>query len=385
MKNIRLLKIFNFFLDFAPYSPFIILYFAQTTGSFALALGVFSIHSISTCLFEVPTGIFSDRIGRKKTMVLGSLANVIALSFYAWSGSVWILGIGAVFAGLAESLFSGNNEALLYETLKENKQEKDYAAVSGKVASLFQVGLTASALLGSLLSIWSLSFVMWVSVVPQAICLLLSLNIKEPTVHSDKIKTNIFEHLKEALAAFKNNYKLKTLSLTHILDFGVGECMHQFNPTFVAMLWPSWAIGIMRALSNGIAFLGFQFSGNLLKKFSELKLLFGFAILDTILALAALIFPTIFSPIFLTFTSFGFAITVVSKGSLLQKEFTDQQRATMGSLNSFFGNISFAIFAVVLGYIADKSSPREALLLGEIICTATIPLYWNLFKTSPQL
>ncbi len=380
MKNVKLLKWFNFFLDFAPYSPFIILYFAQTLGSFTLALSIFSIHSLSVCIFEVPTGIFSDLIGRKKTIMLGALANVVCISLYALGGSFWILGLGAIFAGLAESFFSGNNDALLYETLKENKKEKDYAAISGKVASLFQVGLTTAALLGSYLSTFSLSLVMWVSVIPQVICFLITLNIKEPKLHSEKIKANAFDHLKKAFIAFKNNYKLKTLSLTHVLNFGIGECMHQFNPTFIAMLWPSWAIGIMRALSNGVAFFGFHFAGEVIKKLTELKALLIFAIVDSVLMLTALIYPTVFSPMLFVLTSFGFGITMVAKGSLMQKEFTNEQRATMASLNSFLRNVAFAIFAIALGYIADKSSPRDALLVGEIALMSVIGLYWSLFK-----
>lgn len=383
-ENIKLLKWFNFFLDFAPYSAFLILYFAQISGSFALALGIFSIHSISTCIFEVPTGVFSDRIGRKKTLALGALANIAAISLYATGGSFWVLGLGAVFAGLSESFFSGNNDALLYETLKQSGKESKYAEVSGKVASMFQVGLALSALLGGWLSTWSLELIMWVSVIPQVVCFFISLKIKEPKVHSHKIESNMFGHLKEAFIAFRKSYKLKTLSLTHILDFGIGECMHQFNPTFIAMLWPSWAIGIMRFLSNTLAFVGFHFAGRFINKFSELKVLLTSAVTSRILKIIALLFPTVFSPLLFVATDVGFGATTVSKGALMQKEFTNEQRATMASLNSFLGNVGFAIFAIGIGILADKTSPQIALLIGELVLISNVGLYWSLFKQVKQ-
>jgi MFS family permease len=74
-KNLRLLTYFNFFLDFRPYTVVAILYFQQITGSFALGMLIPSIVMISSAAFEIPTGVLSDKIGRKKTMMLGSIAD----------------------------------------------------------------------------------------------------------------------------------------------------------------------------------------------------------------------------------------------------------------------------------------------------------------------
>ena len=80
-RNIRLITFFNFFLDFRLFAPVAILYFQSITGSFALGMSVFSLVFISAAFFEIPTGIFSDKIGRKKTIVLRTLATITALVF----------------------------------------------------------------------------------------------------------------------------------------------------------------------------------------------------------------------------------------------------------------------------------------------------------------
>src|SRR3989344_6165866 len=116
-KNIRILKLFNFFTDFKLYAPVAIIYFAKVSGSFALGMSIFSIAMVSSALFEIPTGIFSDRIGRRKTVILGALAAVLYSVFYAIGISFWFLAAGAVFEGLSRSFYSGNNNALLYDTL----------------------------------------------------------------------------------------------------------------------------------------------------------------------------------------------------------------------------------------------------------------------------
>lgn len=380
-KNVRLLTWFNFFLDFRPYAPVAIIYFFQVTGSFALGLAVFSFQSIGALLFELPTGVFSDLVGRKKTILCGSAAGVLSLLFFALGGSFTMLVIGAVFAGLAESLFSGNNDAFLYDTLNQEKQKEQYSHISGRVRSMFQLALGISALVGSLFTGISLTYVMWISIIPQIICFFIALFFVEPKVHTDQISTNVFDHLKEAVMKFKENYRLRTLSIISILDFGIGEAMHQFNPAFLATIWPVWALGIARSLSHAFGFLGFRYAGDLIQKFSVFKSLVGSWVGSRLLGIVAVVFPTPVSPILISFTSFLYGNSIVAQDTLMQREFTDKQRATMGSLNRLGANILFAVFAYAFGSFADTVGPAKSLLVGEILfLLLVLGFYWKLYR-----
>ncbi|HYF05169.1 MAG TPA: hypothetical protein VEA59_03270 [Patescibacteria group bacterium] len=64
----------------------------------------------------------------------------------------------------------------------------------------------------------------------------------------------------------------------------------------------------------------------------------------------------------------------------MQERFTDQQRATMGSLNALAGSICFAIFAYIIGLFADKHGPAQAILLANILAVPNILLYWLAYK-----
>src|SRR3989344_9060915 len=117
LKNVDTLKWFNFSTDFILYSPVAILYFTMISGSFALGMSIFSLSMLSTALLEIPTGVFSDKIGRKKTITLGAVAAIIYSLFFAIGGSYIFLAIGAIIQGLSRALYSGNNDGLLYERL----------------------------------------------------------------------------------------------------------------------------------------------------------------------------------------------------------------------------------------------------------------------------
>ena len=379
-QNIRLMKWLNFFWNFQPYAPILIIYFAQETGSFANALLLFSIFSIAISIFEIPTGIYSDMIGRKRTLILGSLAGVVSISCYAFGGSFLILAIGAIFAGLQESFFSGNNDALLYDTLGETNDQGNFAEHMGKISSTLQLALGISALLGGLIAGISFAYVLWVSVIPQIIALVISLRITEPKNHFEKISGNIFANLKEAFYKFKNNFKLRNLSLLSIIGFGMGEVQNQFMPAFINTVWPVWALGIWKSIGKLCSFLGSRNAGYILKKFSSFKVLIIGQLVSIGLTIVAVLFAGAWSPIIIALTSIPYGITTIALISLMHAEFSDKQRATMGSINSLLGNIFFAIFAYTFGLAADYLGTTSPIVITETLSLSVIYLYWMLFK-----
>ena len=379
MHNIKILTWFNFFTDFKLYSPVAIIYFTQVSGSFALGMSVFSIAMISSSFFEIPTGVISDRMGRRKTLVFGASAAVLCSVFYALGGSFLILAIGALFEGLSRSFYSGNNDALLHDSLEETNQQHDYAEFLGKVSSMFQIALAISAVLGGILASWSFPLIMWLSVIPQAICLLLAFRIREPKKLSE-MSGNIFQHLRIAVQKFRKNKQLRLLTFSHILGYGFGEAGFQFQSAFYNSIWPVWAIGFAKTFSYLFATLSFRISGKLIKRFGGIEVILADNIYNRFVNIIATLFPTILSPVLMSSTSIFHGITSVAKSTLLQKEFTNEQRATMGSLNSFAGSIFFGIVAFVLGSVADSLSPARALFLLQVFQIGNLWIYWKLFK-----
>lgn len=375
LKNIRILRWHSFFTDFSLWAPLAIIYFSRVSGSYALGLSIFSITMISGAIFELPTGFISDKYGRVKTLIFGDTAFVIASIFYAIGFNFWILVVGAIFQGLGSAFYSGNNDALLYDNLIEAKKTEDFSEHNGKISSMSQISLAISGLLGGIIAYFSFPILMWLSIIPLIICLILSLKLIEIKKISHQ-SSNIFIHTKQAFKNFISNFKLRQISLVSIIDFGMGEASWQFRSAFVAIVWPIWAIGIAQILSNIGAAIGFHFSGRIIKKFTDIKILIFNKFVCKTIDLIALNFTTTLFPILMSLTSVLFGVSQVAKNKLLQNEFTHEQRATMGSLNSLFGNIFFAIFAIILGVFADKFGPKNALIFEALASFSVfIPLY----------
>jgi MFS family permease len=68
-RNLKLLNILTFLNTFRAYEGVLVIYFASIADSFTISMTVFALVGISASFFEVPTGLISDKIGRKKTLI----------------------------------------------------------------------------------------------------------------------------------------------------------------------------------------------------------------------------------------------------------------------------------------------------------------------------
>jgi MFS family permease len=380
-RNIVVLSWFNFFIDFVFYAPVAVLYFAHVSGSYAWGMSIYSIIWISSAVLEVPTGMFSDMIGRKNTVVLGAVSSLLSVVAYAMGTTYAILVIGAIFEGLAKALFSGNNDALLHDSLREMGDQDAYHRFFGKLNGYNQIGLAIVVLTGGLLASISYSLVLWVSALPRVVLVILALFLKEPAVHGSR-STNIYAHLSESLYQFRRNRTMRLLAIAAAMRTAIYEGAYQFRTAFVATLWPLWAIGIANMISNICAAVSFFFSGKVIDRFGYKRVLVFEVIVNRITNLIALFLPSIFSPAIMGTTSITYGVTTTAVNALQQKEFSAKERATLGSLSSLFGSVLFSIVVVILGYLGDTIGPRKTLILSNVSILSILFVYKKIFTTA---
>lgn len=373
-QTVRLLGWFHFCGDFRLYGPVMVLYFAQVTGSWTAAAGLLAAKMLSAAAFEVPTGVLSDRLGRRGTMVAGAVVMVTAHLGYAAAPGHGLLLAAVVLEGLATSLWSGNNESLLYETLLDAGREVEFARYSGRVASMFQIALATAAVLGGVVAeVWSLRAVVALSILPQVLCVLIALRIKEPRVRKAP-QPNAMAHLGSALRALRRNPVLRRMTLVSALRYS-GESAAQLSPVLVAGLWPLWALGLWRTFGHCVAFAGFRVSGWVVGRLGATRALLSAELFDAVVNLVALVRPTVFSPFLLGSPAYG--ISTTAQQTLLQNEFSDQERATTGSIASLLGSVLYAVVALGAGAVADRWGIVAALLAVQAVVLAALPLAWR--------
>ena len=381
-KNIGLMPLFNFLIYTKLFTGIISVYFAKVTGSYAVGISLFAIIQVSLALMEVPTGVFSDTLGRRKCLIIGAVLSLMSVLFFAIGSSYLILALGAMFVGISEAFFSGNNEALLYESLDGVDKKGKYDQKLGEVRSSMEFSFLVGGVVGGIIAIWSVSLLMWLSLIPQIFGVWLSFQFSEPPNKRSGVG-NVYAHLKEAVNLFKTNIQMRRLSLAGIISEGGGAGWPLFA-LFYNTLLPVSLVSFMVSANFLISSISYRLSGKVIKRFSAIRLLIIDKMFGRIINIFALSFPTILSPPMMALGSIFYGPAEVAQNTLLQLEFSDKQRATMASLNSLFGNAFYVVCATTLGLLADKIGVAKTLLLAQFLTVPVLSLYLKFSRDSKK-
>lgn len=144
MNNIRanLWKIYVYKLlsDFYLIVPIIIPFYKSNRLSTTEIFIVQSAYCLGVLLLEIPSGYFSDVMGRKKTLVLGVFFLPIGLGIYAISTHFFGFILAELILSIANSMRSGTDSALIYDTLLQLKEESLYEKFVGKADFFARIG-----------------------------------------------------------------------------------------------------------------------------------------------------------------------------------------------------------------------------------------------------
>lgn len=321
------------------------IYFQDITSSYALTMSVFSVFGLSQAVLEIPTGLFSDKIGRRQTLILSALFILICLILWALAGHlrcVPLLFAGAVLYGASDALMSGTLDALMFETMQEIGEERDFKLIYAHSRVYNQAGLIISVLIAAaVLYFKSLQFLAWLSVSPMTGQLIVSFFYVNP-------------------------------SRNKILDTSFYTAVNRFEGGYFEKLVTVWAVNLARACKQIAGMTGYALMP-VFNRIRPLKILSGSVLWSAVFCYIALFFNTVLSPFIMALSNLSFGLTETTKEDLLQKEYLFEQRATMGSLLSMLTAGFQSVVCAASGMAADIFGVRNVLFC-LIFCRLTVCL-----------
>lgn len=379
MSNIKIMGILNLLMDFKLYGAFAIIYYTQITGSMMLGMSIFSITMISSAILEFPTGLIADKIGRRNTVIIGCINSLIYATILALTNSYAGLICAAIFEGLEIAFFSGNNQAFIYDTLKEIGKENEYNKYIGKTNSMYYAAGVLSTIIGGIVAYFtSIRIIMILSIIPRIFEVIISFRLKDVKKHS-KEDENIFVQAKNVIKLVKKNKVLKKQILADGISEGIGEATFQFRSAFYQTVWPIWAVGIPGILANIGAFIGSWNAGRVLKKWGNKKVIIFSNIFSIVSNWISVFINNVWSPIVMI-TNSVFPMNE-AKSDISQKLYEDEYRSSMGSLKSLFGSLLYSVFAILVGWMADLKGVVFTLAIAQVFKFVVIGLYLAIFET----
>jgi len=184
MVNIRtnLWKIYfyKFLGEFYLIIPILIPYYESNNLNSTQIFTIQAAYALSILVFEIPSGYLADVIGRKKTMTLGAILLPVGLAVYAFSHTFLFFILAEFIIAVANSMRSGCDSALIYDTLIQLKEESEYKKFEGRSFYYTRIGTAFSSILGGLFALIFLRLPFYVNIATSSMMLPFALSLIEP-------------------------------------------------------------------------------------------------------------------------------------------------------------------------------------------------------------
>ncbi len=154
-----------------------------------------SIYYLAAVFLEVPSGYFSDRIGRKPTLIIATVAQMATYGLFFWGESFTVLAIAQIFFATSFTFASGTDKSFYYESVRRTKFKDDYGQMEASLTKKAMFFRAFSQLLAGVLGIYAIEYGYGLSLVLSIGALFLVLQFKEVNAET-KSKASFIDQLK---------------------------------------------------------------------------------------------------------------------------------------------------------------------------------------------
>jgi len=367
--NIWKMYIFRFFRSLHFIGGVIIPFFIEWGGlNFTQVMILQSWFMLWIFILEIPTGTVADYLGRKFSLVLSGLFNIIATLVYSSVPNFYVFLLGEFLWATSSALMSGADDAFVYDTLKKIGKSKNSKKIFGRIESFSLAGIMFGAPLGSIIAYnFGLRAPMLFMFIPFTIAFLIALTFKEPKTIKKIESKRYINILKTGIKFFYKNKILKILAVDMVFIAAISYFMIWFyqlmlkqagvNIIYFGLIHATFVISQILIMNN---------YERLEKLFGSKKRLIFFSSMITgimfIIGGLTTLIPFVLLSIII---GGGFGL---SRGPLLSnymnKYIPSPQRATVISTISMLRQFILAIVNPIVGLSVDWSLNYTLIILG---------------------
>lgn len=375
MSGINRLIIARFLQNLAFAAPIQTLFFLLRGLSLGQIMLLQSFLLGFTLLFEIPTGIIGDRIGKKWSVLCGIGCALLAWIPWLMAENIWMFGVAFALLGVSQAFISGSDQALLYELLSAKGKNSEMKRVYGLYLSMSTMGYAIAGLVGGFLSINhtlpEFLHLYVLTAIAQGCALLLYLSVKEPKVSvdvSDEVISPL-KILKSSIRLFIDNKNLRRIIILSLVTTPFSVALFTlFQPYFVSSGVPFIWFGIALFISS-LAATGSKIFAHKLESWFGVE---WSTLLTTIIpGILWLLMAVVFNP----FGAVFLFILSDAAGNMRDPIFADYLnrhipsavRATTLSLISVMTSLYLLIMQPVIGWLADIDMKWAFVFMGGVI------------------
>lgn len=383
-REIKKFYAFKFLESFVFFSAVLVPFFTQWGGiTLAQTQIIQSWFMFWVFVAEVPTGTIADLMGRKYSLMLGTIVFGIGTYIYGLSPNFYNFLLAEFILAIAFALLSGADEALLYDLLKEGGREEDAKSIFGKARMFNLLGMMLSAPIGSLIAAkWGLNYPTMFTTIPMFVAALIASTLHEPT------RANIVSESSRYIDVIKEGFKyfIKHPILRRLAVNGIVVATASYY-----IIWWYQPLLLNAGINVGVygwfhlillaaeILIASQFK--LLERLvgSEQNYLRFSAFITGFTMILTAIWPSVITVTLLLVLGGGFGLTRLDYlGAIINKHVTSNKRATVLSSISMFRRLAIVPLNPILGNLADISL---SLALVSVAVVVLGMVGWQVVRT----
>lgn len=361
---------FSFLRSFALFAGVLVPFFTEWGG-----LTLFQIQLLQSWfllwvfLLEVPSGAVADKLGRKTSVVVGSVIAAFAFALYGIFTGIAFYLVGEFLIALAVALLSGADQALIYDSLKEAGEEKEGKKVLGNAHAFTLAGMGLAAPLGGLIGgLYGLQTTVMLTAIPILLSAGIMLTIKEPKIHEKVSESKRYiEIVKSGFLFFYKHRTLRTLAFDAILVASAGYfVIWLYQPLLAASGVPIFYFGFVHTILVLAQILIASNFTRLEKVFGSSRAFLRYGALFVALAFFVVaLAPNIVTIMLFIIVAGGFGLTRLElMFAYMNKFIPSERRATVLSSISMFRRFALIPLNPFIGLVADQSLQVALLFIG---------------------
>jgi MFS family permease len=355
-----------------------------STQQFFLIESAFYLISL---LLEIPTGVFSDRISRKWSLLIASLIGIPIIPIIVFSDSFIVVLLAMSIGGIGAALTSGTDTAILYDTLKVLGREGEFQQVAGKMGWYGSLSMAIAGIIGGLLATLDMSYAWWAYFVAGLLATAVKFILIEPPFFRVSQKEESYlQHLGQS-------WRISTRGAAGFFVFYAATIWFFFSIGF--WLWQPY----LDLSTVPLAWFGFIYAiQNVIGGFSakqahriERKIGTRNALLVIPLGLAAVFilesqFVFVLGFIFIFMHSLFSGPFHPLLEDYINKRIPSSRRATVLSIKNMVNSLLFLTLSPMIGYFVDLYSLTAALfLMGSMLVAISLVFFFLYQKKTEAL
>lgn len=368
LANIKKMNLIQLLINTHFFAAVTIPFFTVWGGlTFRETLLLQSLFIFSWAVFEVPTGAFADKFGRKKSISIGCFLVALAAFIYGSIPNIYIFMLGEVLWALGLSFISGADEAIIYDTLKTLRRQNDSKSVFARYSMVLSFAFIIAAPIGSIIAAnFGLNYPMVFTGIPAAFAGFVAMTLKEPKREMARTKKHYFRIIAESISYIRKHPKLRPLVIDSILG---GTMLYYILWLYQVMLASSGAAiaqyGWIASGMNIFVILLLWRITRLEKFFGKKNLIRVTVFIPGIAFIAGAFTTNLALTIALVFLIMGFrGLRTPLFSSYFNVHIPSERRATMLSAISMIGRFLAAALNIAVGAMMDWSVEGTMVAIG---------------------